>query len=140
MKRAAAIALLVLTACGGGAGERANVTKRTTTSTTVASPDQRFLEHIKQRLNFENPDAEAPTTLEMAHGVCEFVDTSQTGSPGSVTQENRAALIETGLEIVMAENLDDGVTAVIMSTATEDLCPDLSVVVADYLESRGLTP
>src|SRR5690606_20830677 len=109
-------------------------------ATTTTTPDQGFLAEIEQQLDYEDPSTPS-TALSMAHSMCDGLDLATAGPQADDAANDTphtdasvsTALTDMGLDQVMDANLDDNVTAVIMTTGVDYLCPQHLTLVAQYL-------
>jgi hypothetical protein len=138
------VALVALAVgCGGGDDDTASssttTTEPATTSTTV-DPEAAFLAEVNANSTGSGSEAEL---VDLGWSICDaldsvagvFTDDAPNDTPETDAQIAHEA-VALGLDQVMAADLEDAFTAVVMRAAGGELCPERYGMIIDYLAER----
>lgn len=129
--------LLLLVACGGGTTEAVAPTSTTgasTSSTTVKSAEERFIDAIGRRLDFDG-GAGPEAALSLAQQVCETLDIAYSDNVDASIADQMAGV---ELDAALSSETDAEVVAITLAVGAEQLCPEHVEFVASYLQAHGL--
>lgn len=148
MRRVAALVLLVAVACSGGSDEQAATTTTEQPTTTVElSPDEAYLEALRTRVDFDNPEW-GEQALSAAKQVCDTLDASRdvfTDDAPNDTPQTDSSIAASFADMTLSVFYDSAgddlqVTADVLTLGAAHFCPDWGPVVEADAMSRGLDP
>lgn len=146
MRRATALAMVVvLAACSGEAGgdgpAAEPATERTTTTVDRATAEAEFIAEVNENTDGSGGEADI---IAFGWSICDALDAADdvlTDDAPNDTPETDAQIAQEaaalGLDAVMAADLDDAVTGIVMRAAGGELCPDHYGTIVGYLNDRG---
>lgn len=147
MKRAAVLALVLVVACSRSDSETAATTERATTTTVELSPDDAYLEALRARVGFDNPEW-GERAIDAAKQVCDSLDASRTVFTDDATNDTPqtdAAVVDSYIDMTLSVTYDSAgddlqTTAGVLTLGAAHFCPDWGPVIEADAMSRGLDP